>query len=829
MKSSFEAKLRECIACTDRPLAFQQLLALQRSCLQVAALTAVDLYEARVRPMSELELGDLLVQMLTPADGTPIQLLDVLLPSLRSQLDPRLCSGWYPAEVTPGGIAVRDGLAKRLETWVAFRNNRPGHGVLDRTTIDAEFSTLTSLLSLSLSVLEPLLPDRPDSKVSKGLAITHLMPNIPVKSCPSDHGEPVVIRSIRCKRGVWSAQCQTLHLETSRDLAVDMHQDAPLLRIGGGLPRQRFVGWSAQVGAKTWASLVDVPSRQTAHFEGRQTELEQLLSWCNDLESRACLLYGDGGIGKTTLTLEFVHNLLERPPSDLRFRPEVICFYSAKLTRWTEHGLEHFSALQPVLEDSVRQLLYSLHDNLDRQWWKVSGQSLIDKVAGELRNAGIERNSALLIVDNAETLSTKPGDDQILGEALSSISRKVCRVLITSRRREKLEAHPIEVASLDDEAGCALLRRLGSELGAGAIISAGDARLRKESRALNGKPILLEALARHIANAGLSIDAAKTQILRDAQDGLSEFLYQDAWARMSGEHRLVFIVLAEIDIPLTSHVIGWTCSSVGVPHLSWLSAFEETYFGSKLEYGAEYEIEIAPMAAEFFRLKGRHLPLPERSNVDQLKVAVTRRQQERERAASAPASDRIEEAFKTPEARAAKLSARLGRLEDANLWYEEALAKDSQNSALFDRYAWFLMQLYGDLDKAKKMAEIACRLDPNNSDAHFTKGMILYRRFDLADGDQAMEAAEKLGKPETVCLLQKARARMSNLRKHDSELELRSALLNQAEALLDRARRSLVKHDRYYLKNLDSCNKLTAWLKQETDRGRWMNRGTYLG
>lgn len=829
MKTHFEAKLHACETCPDRPLAFQQLLALQRSCLQMAALSAIDLYDARVRPIIELELTDLLVQMQQPADGTPVQLLDTLIPSFRSQISPRFCSGWYPGDQLQNGAEIKECLANQLEQWVAFRNNRAGHGVLDRATIDREFARLVGLLKLSLSVLQPLLPETVKSTQPADVALSSVQPLVRVTSCPHRKGEPVVLRGIRSKRGVWSAQCQTLDINNSIEFTTEVSPTSPLIAISGGSRKQRFTARSAQVGAATWTPLVDVPNRQTAHFEGRKAELEHLSAWCNDLESRACLLYGDGGIGKTTLALEFIHNLLERPPSDLRFRPDVICFYSAKLTRWTEHGLQHFGALQPVLEDSIRQMLYSLHENLGKEWWKVSGQGLIDRVTNELRSAGIERNAALLIIDNAETLATKPGDEQILGELLSSISRRVARVLITSRRREKLEAYPIEVAPLDDEAGCALLRRLGQELGAGAIVAAGDSRLRRESRDLHGKPILLEALAHHVANSGLSIDAAKAQILRDARDGLSEFLYEDAWARMSNEHKHVFIVLAEADIPLTGHVVGWTCSLVGAPHTNWLSAFEETHFGSKLEYGSEYEIEIAPMAAEFFRLKGRKLAASDRSRLDRVKETVIRKQAERERAVSVPASDRIEDAFKTPEARAAKWSARLGKLADANLWYEEAVAKDSQNSALFDRYAWFLMHLYQDLDKAAKMSEIACKLNPKNAEAHFTKALILYRRLNIADGDTAIDLAQKQGKSEALCLIQKARARLGNLKKFEKDVEMRGTLLNQAETLLDRARRSLAKGDRYYQKNVDACEKISKWINQEREGGRLMSGGAYVG
>ncbi len=67
-----------------------------------------------------------------------------------------------------------------------------------------------------------------------------------------------------------------------------------------------------------------------ADFTGRKKEITELIDWFNDPEdSKRCLVYGDGGIGKTTLILEFMHRVLEGS-IEVEWKPSVITFYTAK-------------------------------------------------------------------------------------------------------------------------------------------------------------------------------------------------------------------------------------------------------------------------------------------------------------------------------------------------------------------------------------------------------------------------------------------------------------------------------------------------------------------
>jgi hypothetical protein len=130
---------------------------------------------------------------------------------------------------------------------------------------------------------------------------------------------------------------------------------------------------------KTWKLTVLLPQRQTTLFYGREDEISKLMQWYNDVDSHACLIYGEGGIGKTTLALEFFNNLIETPTKSIKWFPEVICYYSAKQTKWGPGGLEFIRGIPPVIEEAVRQLVSVLIDNLDRSWHSGEAKQLIDK------------------------------------------------------------------------------------------------------------------------------------------------------------------------------------------------------------------------------------------------------------------------------------------------------------------------------------------------------------------------------------------------------------------------------------------------------------------
>jgi Cdc6-like AAA superfamily ATPase len=176
-------------------------------------------------------------------------------------------------------------------------------------------------------------------------------------------------------------------------------------------------------------------------------ELDALADWVNDSDSRKCMVYGDGGVGKTTLVVEFLHRMLEGKTS-AEWRPELITFYTAKKTRWGLQGLEHISAQDVGVADVAVEIARMLSKpSLDRSWFDKNPKDVVQKLASLQAELKISRDSHLIILDNTETMAKSDADIHALAQQINELSKRVGRIILTSRRRESLEAHPIQTES----------------------------------------------------------------------------------------------------------------------------------------------------------------------------------------------------------------------------------------------------------------------------------------------------------------------------------------------------------------------------------------------
>lgn len=750
MRNIFEAQqatLEEMVSNSDK---FNYLGSILRSLFQTAAVTALEIVrELTPDPLENTDLAALVKRFDKPSDGLPIEILEQATPIIRSHVQRTYHSGWFEPDPQHG-----DTLASAAMAWVSFRNKKPGHGVVSKADIDEWTPKLSQLLQRSLACFAETLLCAATGELTLRIGNQDLKLRTPLVH----GGHPIVVSGIAARKGVWKLQGQTLGWETSDSFTIDLAQGSVFEEFEA-TSTDKFGVVTVEFEGRQCTIFSNVPIRQTSTFEGRASELDNLMTWINDPEERLLLVYGDGGFGKTTLALEFLNRIFDGEETLTCKPPSIVSYFSAKMTRWTDQGLVHLQGISGAMEDCVRELMFCLTPVLDKSYYQLSGTALIDKVVTEFKQQGFDRNDVLIVLDNTETLATSPEGTEALGAFLKQVGRKLGRVLLTSRRREQMAFEPLKVVALSDSECISLMRRLAKEHSAVAILQAGDPTLRKYSNKLGNKPLLIDILVKYLAQSPIGIEDAVDQVFRKSSDQLQEFLYEDAWLRLNELQRDVFLVLVSAVVPLDGRCIGDACALVEIQHIEFHKALDETYFGMVTDFGDHYDLQLVDMAERFFRSKLKKRSEAGREKIEEFAREVDRLATDRQHAQEEYRSDRVAEAFRCSYAKAAKIAAERGDYTSAKDNFELALLEEPMNSALHDRFAWFLLNRLQRADLARPQAERAVKLDPDSADASLTLALCWYRLNALEKGDTAIKAAQRKGKAISLCQLRMGIAR----------------------------------------------------------------------
>ncbi|HFD7769353.1 TPA: AAA family ATPase [Klebsiella variicola] len=723
-----------------------------------------------------------------PNDGLPRDIIEKSLPLLNAIQTTSYFSSWYDQK-------GKSGLSKRLLEWIEFRNNVFSHGSISKEDVETWAVKQVILVNDLLEGMSNLVPEINENT----LFIDIYNEKIKVKFPLLYDNKCIVISSVTSKKGLFKLQLQTLDWDDKKKITIDISDDN-ILNNNKLFPSPRF-SWSSQIIEGEDNSFChNIPKRQTANFVGRQPEIEILKEWMCDFDHRSCLIYGDGGFGKTTFLLEFFNAIFEDEILLNIKLPFIISYHTAKMTRWGTEGLVYYKGVSSLVEDALREVLYAIEERLDKSWFETSGRSLVSKVENELSKQGMSRDDVLIIIDNAETLASTKDEINDLGRFLELISKRIGRLIITSRRKEFLGAKPIPISSLTEADSLSLLRKSALEYGAKAITQSGDPGLKKILKTLHYKPLLIDSLVKYISRAQCSIDDAVEQVYKKSSDELLEFLYEDAWIRIGESDQDVFMVLVTLSCPVDSFSVGYTCQELEIQHAEFQGSLDETYFVNLTNYGNRYEIEIIELAVRFFFSKKNKLSAERLEKINKVAELVNRRALEKAEIEKAYKEDRVTEAYRTEYAKAAKIAVDRNKISDAIDNFEYALIEDPVNSYLYERYAFFLISKTRNQDHAKELILKALEIDPNNSEALLTGAIIFYRLLDLETGDVLILKAEKNGKPRSYCYVRKA---MSRYHKAREEKDKTKALkyLDEAINFINIADESLSENDAYYAKN----------------------------
>jgi len=803
MKKELQRQLSTASFIEDQGLQYGYLLSLFRYVIQLAAYSAYE--AASVLADCPEQMHEQAQRLLQPSDGEFANTLDLCIPVLRT-VWPSCAQAWFDSR----GTSFVESGSEICTAVISNRNDRVAHGVFDKCSLIDQLGSLPARISFLVEILSDLLPSFDDGSGDSSVAVLKTpLRSVKIEVARRYSNSLVLIRRIENRGSVWRIRGQLLSHVSSNAVLIEISESSQLI--------SNLKGSASELSARNvrtcgglWRTSTVLPFRQTQTFEGRVEEIEALYEWWEDIDSRACLIYGEGGIGKTTLVLQFLNDLLDDPPSKIEWKPELIFFYSAKLTRWGVAGLEQIGGINANINEGLRGLARVLDSRLGRDWQTEDSRALISKTAKLFNDAGMTRDSILLVLDNTETLARSVTEEAGLGKILREISTKVGKLLITSRRREVFEATQVQVPPMDENTGSQLLSKLASTYSSHAIAQAGESRRRKICRQFGGKPILLDVLARHVANTNCSIDEGISAILSQERGDLGAFLFEDAWKRMDEPYREVFLALGQLGTSVSEQLVNWACAEFSCYAPNWLTAFEETRFGSLVDYGAHFDISLDAGAREFLSSKYNDLDSAGKHRISSAVGRLRKKHQQAISAAEEKITDRVLAAFRTTAAKAAKLAGSRRDVDEAIKWYEEATIVDSSNAALFDRFAWYLM-VNDRLDKAGSVAKRACELAPTDSDAHFTAGMISARRAEVVNADEALDKALAYGKSSHLVILQKARARLElALITPNSNFGKKRELAIEALVLLDSAVPSVSgrhsKHERERQKLIARCH-----------------------
>lgn len=656
-------------------------------------------------------------------------------------------------------------VASLLRGLVRLRNDgAEGHGLMGGYDVEAERSCLAEIVRH----LSPLLP-----RVESGdvLVVGPESREVRLRFLRLIEGAPVLIRKIS-KPNRNKLRIDVQYVDRNGRRQATRYEVDNFLATLNAASIPRYKTWDCQ-----WRPLCYLPERTTETFKGRDDEQRALAEWMDDVDSRTCLVYGDGGVGKTTLVLEFLHRYLDEDPElSVEWKPQVISFYTAKKWRWGIDGVELLSPGQPHLMG----LIFHLHVLLvgkppTEEFYRLDVRQAAAKLQQLMADdLGLRRDDHLLIIDNSETLISSREETEKLGRELREISRRVGRVVITSRRRETLEATPVSVDKLKPLEAVALIKERAQILGLRVIKQAGDSDILSIVNDLGSRPIVIEAFLQALTDpASRTISAAKERVSILLGRDLGEFLFADAWSRYSPKLKHLLLLLTRIGDVHDGRQLAICCSIVGVSLPEAEDAFEESSgIASLVRLSSGVEVAFSTNFLDFARektvlIEGATLP-------SSAEIGEARRQYNQFiQSIRKFSGDRIAQAFRSPLAKAAHRARKDGRLDDALNLYQQAVLSDSNNGWLFDRFAYFLFHDLRESGAALVQAVRATELLPNEGEVWFTRGLIESRVGDYRRCEASLERAESLGIDQIRCVTQrvwgylKASPAMLNLARRD--------------------------------------------------------------
>lgn len=222
-------------------------------------------------------------------------------------------------------------------------------------------------------------------------------------------------------------------------------------------------------------------------------------------------------------------------------------------------------------------------------------------------------------------------------------------------------------------------------------------------------------------------------------------------------------------------------------------AFDETYFGSATSYGEKFSMEFVELAIRFFQQKLQEQPNSKKTQLTVIAEEIDSFVLEYNRVEDEYKTDRVADSFRS----------------------HFAIEDEPLNSALHDRFAWFLFHKTPsrkNKERAEGLWQHSLELNPNNCDSIVNLAILNYQRNDIPEGDKYIDKARQLSRSYSFCLLNKAKARYYSWKRgayNENQLDI----LKKASTQIDEATKKLIKTDKYHMKIKDDILKHKLLIK----------------
>lgn len=337
---------------------------------------------------------------------------------------------------------------------------------------------------------------------------------------------------------------------------------------------------------KFWAQSIQsiqnnlpIPEFDDTGFIGRREDLSRLFSKILGPHPIMTVV-GEGGIGKTALTLKCLYDIAYSKECYQHF--DVIIWVTLKTKRLTSLGIQD-------IKDGIQSAL-----GLTNFALQILGENNENTLENQLKSLleYMKIFKVLLVIDNLETI----GWDDIR-DFLAEIPRG-SKVIITSRIGLGEYEERIPLGALDLKTSAMILRRAADSAGCQLLKTAPEDMLRKYAESLFCNPLLIKWFTQAVA-LGKEPNSLIAGPGKDLERAIA-FCFENMFEKFSSLERLILINLTAARKPLTQAQLYYLLNEPNRPDYDF--ALNRLYRSSVLirtQKGAAIEMHVSDIARDY--------------------------------------------------------------------------------------------------------------------------------------------------------------------------------------------------------------------------------------